>query len=65
MIIWEFRAGLSGKQSVENPDASRLSNVSSELPYLASKQLFLASSDVRYGSEAASNWLADWLRVPF
>ena len=53
MIIPEFRPSLSGKQSDENPDTSRLSNVPSELPYPGSKQLFLGGSDVRYGSEAA------------
>ena len=48
MIFWEFRPPLPGKQSDEDSDTSRLSNVPSELPYLGSKQLLLASSDVRY-----------------
>ena len=32
MIIREFRPTLSGKQSYENPDTSRLSKVPSEVP---------------------------------
>ena len=32
MIIGEFRPALSGKQSAENPDTGRLSNVPSALP---------------------------------
>ena len=50
MIIGEFRPALSGKQSAENPDTGRLSNVPSGLPHLGSKQLLLASSDVRFES---------------
>ena len=37
MILAEFRPSLSGKQSEENPDTSRLFNLPSELPYLGSK----------------------------
>ena len=62
MILPEFRLSLSGKQSDENPDTSRLSNVPSELPYLRSKQVFLGSSDVRYGSEAEVAAARAWPR---
>lgn len=55
MMIQEFRSTLSGKQSDESPDTSRLSNVPSELPYLGSKRLFVASSDVRFGSILLKN----------
>lgn len=57
MIIQKFRPTFSGKQSDESPDTSRLSNVPSGLPYLGSKRLFVASSDVRFGSEAALPFL--------
>jgi hypothetical protein len=53
IIIGEFMRSLSGKQSDKKPDTSRLSNAPSEVTYLGSKQLFPASSDVRFGSEAA------------
>ncbi len=52
MIIGDVRPPLSGKQSDESPDTSGLSKMPSEFPYLGSKQRFLASSDVRYGSQA-------------
>ena len=51
MIIGEFRPTLSGKQSDENPDTSRLSNVPSGLPTQGARQLFLEAFDVRFGSE--------------
>lgn len=35
-----------------NPDVSLLSNLHSERPHLGLRQLFLASSDARFGSEA-------------
>lgn len=53
MIPLESRPGLSGYQSEANLDTSLLSHVPSEPPHLGSRPLLLASSDVRFGSEAA------------
>ena len=53
MTLLEFRPSLPGKQSDENLGTSLISSAPSELPQIGSRQLFLASSDVRYGSEAA------------
>lgn len=53
MLVTEFRSTFSRKQSDESPDTIRLYNPLSELPYLESKELFLTSSEVHIGSEAA------------
>ena len=62
MIIREFRPTLCGKQSDEKPDTSLLCNVPSELHPLGSNRLFLASSDVRHGSEAEESSCGAGLR---
>ena len=63
MIGGEFRPALSGKQSDENLDTSLLSNVPSEPPHPGSRPLFLANSDVRYGSQAEESSCRGWAEV--
>ena len=57
MSIAEVMPTLCGKQSDEHPDTSLLSYLPSDPPVLASRKLFLASSDVRFGSIPLKNSL--------
>ena len=52
MSIAEVMPTLCGKQSDDYPDTNLLSNLPSDPPVLASRKLFLARSDVRFGSVA-------------